>query len=75
MLDVIAFKIIQKFAKHFVMGVVTWQLLERQCVRLGYFGGKLAAGAAGDVLLSHTEGISSRAAAEAQDHRRIYKAH
>ena len=45
-LDIIAFKIIQEAAKHFVMGVVTWQLLERQCVRLGCIGGKLAAGAA-----------------------------
>ena len=55
------------------MGVVTWQLLERQCVRLGCFGGKLAAGAA--VECNHTEDISSGVAAEAQDHRRIYKAH
>ena len=53
--------------------MLTWQLLERQCVRLGYFGGRLAARAVGKY--SQPEGISSGVAAEAQDHRRIYKTH
>ena len=56
------------------MGVVTWQLLERHCVRLGCLAASLRLVQLGSVLLSHTEDISSRVAAEAQDQRRIYKA-
>ncbi len=33
-LDANAFKIIQTAVKHLVMGVVTWQLVEHQCIRL-----------------------------------------
>ena len=35
-LEANAFKIIQIAAKHSVMGVVTWQLLEHHCIRLDF---------------------------------------
>ena len=70
-LDVDAFKIIQMAVKQYVMGVVTWQFLEHQCIRLEYLAAGQRQVQLGRILLSRMEKIDNVVAAVAEGRRDI----
>lgn len=65
-LDANAFKIIQTAVKHFVMGVMTWQPLEHQCIRLECLAPGWRLVQLGRILRSYMENVENGFAAVAK---------
>ncbi len=71
-LDVNAFKIIQIAVKHSVMGVVTWQFLGHQCIRLECLAAGWRLVQLGTMLLDYMENVKIGSAAIAKIRSGIY---